>query len=103
MHDFSKTPKRINLSHVDDVINFLHVKSLHLVVFFLIFNLHDTLFISTLCCFAFNKAVAAEKAHISLINGVEHFDKTSMKHTETEEKNPLPPMEGKALCLNVIA
>lgn len=40
------------------------------------------------------QAVAAEKAHISLINGVEHFDKASMKHAETEEKNQLPPIEG---------
>lgn len=40
------------------------------------------------------KAVAAEKAHISLISGVEHFDKAKMKHAETEEKNALPPIEG---------
>lgn len=46
------------------------------------------------------KAVAAEKAHISLINGVEHFDKTTMKHTETDEKNPLPPIEGKRWFLH---
>lgn len=38
--------------------------------------------------------VAAEKAHLNLINGVEHFDKSSMKHTTTEEKNQLPPIEG---------
>lgn len=36
----------------------------------------------------------AEKAHNDLISGVEHFDKASMKHTETTEKNPLPPNEG---------
>jgi Thymosin beta-4 family len=49
-------------------------------------------------CFGFIfifKAVAAEKAHINLITGLSTFDKTTMKHTETEEKNPLPPMEGK--------
>lgn len=46
--------------------------------------------------FCVKKAVAAEKAHNGLINGVEQFDKTTMKHTETEEKNPLPPNEG--LC-----
>jgi Thymosin beta-4 family len=40
------------------------------------------------------EAVAAEKAHINLITGLSTFDKTTMKHTETEEKNPLPPMEG---------
>ncbi|KPJ05118.1 hypothetical protein RR46_03955 [Papilio xuthus] len=37
--------------------------------------------------------VAAEKAHQNLLDGVEHFDKTQMKHTTTEEKNPLPPKE----------
>lgn len=47
-----------------------------------------------LCCLA----VAAEKAHNSLINGVEHFDKATMKHAETEEKNPLPPIEGNVCC-----
>lgn len=41
--------------------------------------------------------VAAEKQHQNLLNGVEHFDKTCMKHTETDEKNNLPPLEG--LCL----
>jgi Thymosin beta-4 family len=40
------------------------------------------------------KAVAAEKTHIEFISGVEQFDKTSMKHAETTEKNPLPPIEG---------
>lgn len=49
-----------------------------------------------LFCF---QAVAAEKAHISLINGVEHFDKTLMRHAETEEKNALPPIEGILLGL----
>jgi Thymosin beta-4 family len=38
--------------------------------------------------------VAAEKAHQSFLNGVEGFDKSSMNHAETTEKNPLPPMEG---------
>lgn len=38
--------------------------------------------------------VAAEKQHQNLLNGVEHFDKTCMKHTETDEKNNLPPLEG---------
>lgn len=40
------------------------------------------------------KAVAAEKNHQNLLTGVEHFDKSSMKHTETSEKNALPPIEG---------
>lgn len=46
--------------------------------------------------------VAAEKAHQNLLDGVEHFDKSQMKHTTTEEKNILPPIEGfyyAALCL----
>ena len=38
--------------------------------------------------------VAAEKAHQNLLDGVEHFDKTQMKHTTTEEKNSLPAIEG---------
>jgi hypothetical protein len=37
----------------------------------------------------------AEKSHQQFINGVEAFDKKSMKHTETEEKNPLPDQTGK--------
>lgn len=56
--------------------------------FCLLFCLNFVLF------FAIIKAVAAEKAHNELISGVEHFDKAKMKHTETSEKNPLPPMEG---------
>lgn len=38
--------------------------------------------------------MAAEKAHQNLLDGVEHFDKSQMKHATTEEKNPLPPIEG---------
>lgn len=54
------------------------------------------------------KAVAAEKQHFDLISGVEHFDKASMKHAETEEKNQLPPIEGTVaactacLCFHVL-
>jgi hypothetical protein len=44
------------------------------------------------------EAVAAEKDHINFISGVEQFDKTTMKHAETSEKNPLPPLEGIYLC-----
>lgn len=45
--------------------------------------------------FAWFLAVAAEKSHIEFISGVEQFDKTTMlKHAETSEKNPLPPIEG---------
>lgn len=48
-------------------------------------------------CFYFCKqtiAVQQEKAHQNLLNGVEHFDKSTMKHTTTEEKNPLPDPAG---------
>ena len=38
--------------------------------------------------------VQQEKAHQNLLNGVEHFDKSSMKHAETQEKNPLPDPAG---------
>lgn len=50
-------------------------------------------------CKPVNKDVAAEKTHNALISGVEHFDKSTMKHTETEEKNPLPPIEGLLLFM----
>lgn len=39
--------------------------------------------------------VQQERAHQSLLNGVEHFDKSSMKHAETQEKNPLPDPAGR--------
>lgn len=51
------------------------------------------------CTICFASVVAAEKQHQNLLDGVEHFDKTQMKHTTTEEKNPLPPIEGLFLLL----
>lgn len=39
--------------------------------------------------------VAAEKTEKALIAGIEHFDQSKLKHTETQEKNPLPDKEGK--------
>lgn len=45
----------------------------------------------------FTIAVMQEKVHQNLINGVEQFDKTSMKHTLTQEKNQLPDPQG--ICL----
>lgn len=45
--------------------------------------------------------MAAEKAHNEFITGVEGFDATKLRHTETEEKNPLPPIEGLLLILGV--
>lgn len=38
--------------------------------------------------------VAAEKTEKALIAGIEHFDPSKLKHTETHEKNPLPDKEG---------
>ena len=39
--------------------------------------------------------VAAEKNQQTLIAGIEHFDPSRLKHTETHEKNPLPDQDGK--------
>lgn len=39
--------------------------------------------------------VAAEKTQQTLIAGIETFDPTSLKHTTTQEKNPLPDKDGK--------
>lgn len=41
--------------------------------------------------------VQQEKTHLNLINGVEHFDKTTMKRTTTAEKIILPDNEGTLL------
>lgn len=38
--------------------------------------------------------VAAEKTQKSLVDGIEKFDATRLKHTETQEKNPLPDKDG---------
>lgn len=38
--------------------------------------------------------VAAEKTQKSLFDGIEKFDATRLKHTETQEKNPLPDKDG---------
>ena len=40
------------------------------------------------------KDVEAEKTQQTLIAGIEAFDATRLKHTETQEKNPLPDKEG---------
>lgn len=51
-----------------------------------------------------NLDVAAEKTEKALIAGIEHFDPSKLKHTETQEKNPLPDKEGMYIHmhLNVI-
>lgn len=38
--------------------------------------------------------VQQEKTHQNFLSGVEHFDKSTMKHTETSEKVVLPNTEG---------
>lgn len=43
--------------------------------------------------------VAAEKSQKSLFDGIEKFDATRLKHTETQEKNPLPDKDGNPLSL----
>lgn len=50
-------------------------------------------------CICTNLVVQQEKTLQNLINGVEHFDKSSMKHATTEEKNILPDSKGAYTCL----
>lgn len=38
-------------------------------------------------------AIKQEKEVLNLISGIENFDSTKLKHTETMEKNPLPTKE----------
>lgn len=38
-------------------------------------------------------AIEQEKEQINFINGIENFDSSKLKHTETQEKNPLPTKE----------
>lgn len=38
--------------------------------------------------------VATEKTQKSLFDGIEKFDSSQLKHTETQEKNPLPDKDG---------
>lgn len=38
--------------------------------------------------------MAAEKTEKALIEGITKFDQAKLKHTETQEKNPLPDKEG---------
>lgn len=38
--------------------------------------------------------MVAEKTQKTLIDGIVAFDATSLKHTETQEKNPLPDKDG---------
>lgn len=38
-------------------------------------------------------AIQQEKSQVELIDGIEGFNRHSLKHTETVEKNPLPTKE----------
>lgn len=62
--------------------------------FFIFFSLLCLIYFGNYFEIKIDKAVAAERAHVEFMNGVQHFDRRSMNHAETEEKNPLPPMEG---------
>lgn len=45
-----------------------------------------------------NIDVATEKTQKSIFEGITAFDQTNLKHTETNEKNPLPDKEGAQLA-----
>ena len=45
-----------------------------------------------------NSDIESEKVHQSLLQGVESYDKTSLKPAETQEKFVLPAKEGN--CIN---
>lgn len=45
----------------------------------------------------FVSVIEAEKDQLNLISGIENFDTKKLKHTETQEKNPLPTKEGTLL------
>lgn len=44
--------------------------------------------------FAWFTDVATEKTQKSLFEGIEKFDASRLKHTEVQEKNPLPDKDG---------
>ena len=51
----------------------------------------------------FFTAIEQEKEKQNLISGIENFDTRKLKHTETQEKNPLPTKEGKVIFLQNIS
>lgn len=53
-------------------------------------SLHFPFFDHNLCLLD----VAAEKTQQTLMSGIEKFDPSSLKHTETQEKNLLPDKDG---------
>lgn len=52
-------------------------------------------------CFPYED-VATEKSQQNLIHGIEGFDASNLKHTETQEKNPLPDLDGSYLTQSCI-
>jgi len=40
-----------------------------------------------------NEVIQTEKVQQNLLEGIESFDASKLKHTETQEKNPLPTKE----------
>lgn len=47
--------------------------------------------------------IAEEKTQKSLFDGIEKFDASRLKHTETQEKNPLPDKDGTFLLHRQLA
>ena len=54
-----------------------------------------------MCCFAIFLEVATEKAQQAIFKGVEDFDQSQLKHTETQEKIILPDAEGNIVVHSV--
>ena len=50
-------------------------------------------------CFHYNTDIQTEKTHQSIFKGVAGFDKSSMRHAETQEKVVLPAKEGESSVL----
>ena len=46
-------------------------------------------------------AIEQEKEKQNLFAGIENFDTKKLKHTETQEKNPLPTKEGQWIYFQV--
>ena len=44
--------------------------------------------------FYLSAVIGQEKQEVELRSEISDFDKTTLAHTETQEKNPLPPPEG---------
>lgn len=86
--------------HEHDVCIYLWVNNFHLIVlYFMFYYCCEYIIRMILLC---TLAVLQEKTHQTLLNGVEQFDKATMRHTETAEKVILPNKEGKLKLLRQI-